>query len=138
MLFQNHYHLFQRSVARSFTQTIDGTFYLSCTIDHTGNRIGCCQSQIIMTMATQNGLVNIGDIINEVSDFFTILMRQAITRGIRNIDNCCSCLNHGFNYFSKIFIVGTACIFCIKLHIVHKVLCPFYGLCCSCQYFFSC
>ncbi len=79
MLLDDHHHFFQGSIACSFTQTIDGAFDLPCAGNNACNGIGCCQSEIIMTMAGNNCLINIAYIVYEISDFFAILMRKAIT-----------------------------------------------------------
>ena len=43
MLFNDHHYFFQRSIAGSFPQTIDSTFYLPCAADDARN--GICSSQ---------------------------------------------------------------------------------------------
>ncbi len=50
MLLDHHHHFFQGSIPGPFTQSVDGTFDLSCTVHDTGNRIGSGQSEVIMAM----------------------------------------------------------------------------------------
>ena len=128
MLLNDHYYFFQGGIACSFTQPIDGTFYLPCPIDNSGNRVCRCQSKVIMAMTGNNCLVNIGDIIYQKSYFFTILMRKTVSGGIRNIYDCGPCFNNSFHHFCEVYIVGSSCIFGIKLHIVYKVFSPFDAL----------
>ena len=85
MLLNDHHHFFQRSIAGSFAKAVDGTFNLPCTGYDAGNGIGCCKSKIIMTMTGDDSFIYVGNVIDQAGDFFTILVRQAITCCIRDI-----------------------------------------------------
>lgn len=54
-------------------------------------------------------------------------MRQTITRCIRNVHHSGTCLNHGFYHPCQIFIVSTACVFRIELHVLNITLGIFYS-----------
>ena len=69
-------------------------------------------------MTRNNSFVDIFYMVNQISDFFSILMRQTIASRVRYINNCCPCFDHGFDYLCQISIFGTPCIFCIKLNIL--------------------
>ena len=111
MLFQDHHHFFERSITGSLAESIDGTFYLAGTVQNTRYRIGGGQAEVIMAMATQCCFINIGNIIDQVSDLFAILVGQAITRGVGNIYYRCPGSNNLLNNFGQIIIVRSAGIF---------------------------
>ena len=130
MLPDDHDHFFQRGIAGSFAESVDGTFNLAGSGNNAGDGIGCGQTQIIMTMAGNNGFVDIGDMVHEIGDFFAILMRQAIAGGIGNIDDCGAGFDNGFDHPGQVCIIGAAGVFGIKFHIVDKIFGPFNGLYC--------
>ena len=55
----------------------------------------------------------------------TILFGKAIACSIGNVYNCSASLNNSLDNPGKIFVIASACIFCIKLHIVGKFPCIF-------------
>ncbi len=59
MLFDDHNHFFERSVACSFSEAINSTLYLSRTINNTLNRICCCKAEIIVAMTGNNCFIDI-------------------------------------------------------------------------------
>ena len=63
----------------------------------------------------------------QILDFLAILLRQAIARGIWNVNHRGSCLNHGLYHTCQVFIIRTSCIFRIKLHVFHILLGIFHG-----------
>ncbi len=128
MLLDDHHHFFEGSVAGSFTQSINGTLDLAGAVDNACNGVGSGQTQVIVAMAGDHRLVDIRHVVDQVGDLFAILVRQAITGSIRDIDRCSTGSDDGFHYPGQVFIVGPACIFGIELHIICKVAGPFYGL----------
>src|SRR5688500_9751487 len=137
VLLYDHDHFFQRCIAGTFTQTVYSALNLAGAINYTRDRVGGSQSQVIMTMTGNNRFVDIGYIIYQVCDLFSVLMRQAITRSIGNIDCGGASPDHRFYYTRQEIVVGTAGVFCIKLHIVYKIPGPFYTLNSSFQNFFA-
>ena len=114
----DHRHFFQCCITRTFTDTIHRNFYLTGTIQYTGNGVGCSQSQVVMAMSGQNRLVDIIHMFHQILDFGTIFFRETITGSIWNIHHCSTGCNHRFYYTSQIFIVCTSRIFRIKFHII--------------------
>src|SRR5450432_4678223 len=121
MLFNNHYHFFQSSIAGPFTQTIHGTFYLTGTGNNSGNGIGRGQTEIVMAMTGYNGFIYVRYMIYEPCDLFSVLMREAVARRIRNIHNRGAGLNNRFDYTCQVGIFSTSGIFSIKLYISYQV-----------------
>ena len=59
VLADDHHHLFQGSISGPFTQSVDGTFNLSGSINDAGNRISSRQTKIIMAMTGDDCLINV-------------------------------------------------------------------------------
>ena len=47
---QNHGNLFERSVSRTLTDTIDCHLYLTRSVQHSAQRIGCGKTQVVVAM----------------------------------------------------------------------------------------
>ena len=60
--------------------------------------------------------------IHQILDLGTILIRQAIASGIRNVDHRGTCLDDSLNHASQILIVCTTCILGVELHILYVLL----------------
>ena len=75
-------------------------------------------------MTGNNCFINIAYIIYQVCNFLSILMRQAISGGIRNVNSCSAGFNNSFNYIGKVIIICSSCIFGIKFYIVSKISVP--------------
>ena len=128
MSFKDHYNFFQGSIPCAFSYAINSTFYLACAILNTSNAVCSSQAQVIMAMHRNNSLVDIFNIFFQKADLFTVLFGQAISVGVRDIDNCSTCCDHSFHHFCQKFIVGSTCIFGIELNIFNKTLCIFYRI----------
>ena len=47
---ENHGHFFQTGVSGTFANTVDGNLHLTGTIEHTGNGICSCHTQIVVAV----------------------------------------------------------------------------------------
>ena len=65
--------------------------------------------------------------VNQVFNLGTIFRRQTVTGRIRNVQHRSTGFNNSFYHTCQIFIIRTACIFCIKFHIIHKTTRIFYS-----------
>ncbi len=128
VLFDDHDHFFEGSVAGSFAEPIDRTFDLAGAVADTGDGVGCGKSEVIVAMAGDNGFVDIGDVVHEEGDLLSVLVRQTITGGIGNIDDGGAGGDDGFDDTGQVIVVGAACVFCIEFNVVDEILCPFHGL----------
>ena len=75
--------------------------------------------------------------LHQIFNFSTIFRRKTITCCIRNIHDCSTSCNNSFYHTSQIFIVCSACIFCIKFHIIYIATCITYRLNSPLNNFFS-
>src|SRR5438552_17169758 len=91
-----------------------------------------------MTMTRNNSLINVGNMIHKPGDLFTILIRQAITSGIRDLNCGSTSIDHSFNNSGEVVVVGATGIFCVKLNVVRKLPGPFYTLNGPLQNLFPC
>ena len=121
MQFQGHYHFFKRGVTRPFANAVHGHFHLPRPVHNTGQRVGRCQTQIVMAVNRNHGLINVGHTIVDVFDLFAVLTRQAIARRIGNIDNRCPGLNNGFGQATQEIKVGATGIFGVKFNIINII-----------------
>ena len=119
----NHGNLFERSVACTLADTIDGYLHLSCTIDYTGDGIGCGHAQIVVTMSRKDSMSILQslDMIHKVFDLLTVFPRHTIACGVGDIDDGGACLDGCVDYFGKIFVFGATSVFGIELHFVDLV-----------------
>ena len=74
MLLQDHNAFFQRSITSPFSNTIDGTFYLLCSIYYAIYAVGCGQSQVIVTVSGNVYMFQSGYIVYQVGYFIAIFM----------------------------------------------------------------
>ena len=120
MTLDNHGYLFKCSISGTFTNTINGHFHLTGTVQNSGYRISSGHTQIIMAMCRQDRFLNTRHMLHQIFDFRTVFRGQAIAGCIRNIHYSSPCLNNGFNHTGQILIIRTAGILRIKLYIIHK------------------
>src|SRR5690606_37873694 len=103
-------------------------FYLPRPVHYPGNGIGGCQAQIIMAMTGKNGFVNTCYIFLEIFNFGTVLLREAIPRGIGYIKNGGPRLNDLFTDLCQEFIIRSSGILRIKFYVLYKGFGVFYSL----------
>ena len=135
--FDNHRHFLKRSIAGTFTNTIDGYLHLAGTIQYASHCIGSSHAQVIVAMSRNNGIMNTVDMFHQISYLRAILIRQAIPRCIGNIHHSRTCLDNSFYHPCQIFIIRSACIFGIELYIIHILTCILYGSHCTLYYFLA-
>src|SRR5690606_2523863 len=116
---ERHHHLLERSVAGSFADTIDGHLYLTGTVDHTREGVGSGHSQVLVTVGGEDRILHV-DIVDQVADLGTILVREAVTGGIGDIHHSSSCVHHRLYHTGQVLIVCTSRILSIELLIIHE------------------
>ena len=62
-------------------------------------------------MSGNNGFVDVGDMIHQIGDLCSVLVRQTIPRGVGDIDDGGAGFDHCFYYPGQLFFFCTACIF---------------------------
>ena len=92
-----HDHFFERTVACPFTDSVDGAFDLTCTGLDGCQRIGDCHSQVIMAVAAQNSLVDVGDTVDQRLDSLVHFVGSRVADCIGDVDRGCTGPNRGLN-----------------------------------------
>ena len=126
---ENHCHLFQTGITGTLTNTIDGYFHLTSSIQHTCHGIGGGHTQVVVAMGGKDALTSgkgIYVLIQEL-DLLAIFIGSTETSGIGDVTYRSTSLTHGLDYTCQILIVGTSGIFCIELHVLHIALCIFHS-----------
>jgi hypothetical protein len=73
MALNNHCYLFKGCISGTFTDTVNGNFYLTGTVQYTGHRVGSSHSQVIMTMGRNNRILYTCYMIYQIFNFRSIL-----------------------------------------------------------------
>ena len=74
--FQGHDDLFHRSVARAFANSVDGTFDLPRSRLDCGQRVGHRQTKIVVTVHTNDRLVDVRHVFQQIPNQFCVLLRH--------------------------------------------------------------
>ena len=118
--FDRHHNLLHGSISGTLTHAVQCNLNLTCTIQNTGNSICCRHSKVIVAMRRYYGLVDIRDIVHQISDLCSILMREAISGSIRNVHDSSTGLDHSFYHPCQELVIRTTCVLSIELHIINK------------------
>ena len=131
MALQNHCHLLERRVSCTLTNTVDGHFRLTRTVEHTSHCVSCSHTEVVVAVSGKDSLTSAQSIhmFHQVLDFLAIFVRQAITCRIWNITNRSTSLHHSLNHASQVFVLRSTRILSIEFHILHVSLCIFHGSC---------
>ncbi len=108
---EGHHHLFQGGVAGTFANTVDGNLRLSGAGFNTGQGIGRGEPQIIVTVNTHDGLVDIGCMRPHVSDQLREFFRYGITYCIRKVDSGGAGRNNRLKYLAKKIPIRSGAVF---------------------------
>ena len=128
VLADDHDHFFEGGIAGAFAQAVDGAFDLAGAVADAGDGIGGSQTQVVMAMAGEDGLVDIGYVVDQVSDLFAVLIGEAIAGRIGDIDDSGAGGDHGFDHAGEVFVVGAAGVFGVEFDVADEVTGPFHGL----------
>ena len=120
MAFDNHSHLFERSVSGTFANAVDSDLHLTGTVQHARHRIGSGHTQIVVAMSGDDRIVNTVHMLHQIVYLRAILRRQAISGRIGDIHYRSPCLDDRFHHTRQIFVIRTSRVFSVKLHILHK------------------
>ena len=115
---QRHHDLFQCRITGTLAQTINGAFNLPRAAHGRGQRIRHRQAQIIVTMHTDHGIIDVRHRIVQACNHRTELLRHAVTHGIRNIDRVGACINGRFHNLRQEVSLRTRGILRAELHIL--------------------
>ena len=75
-----------------------------------------------MTMGRDDGLIDTIDMLHQILDLLEIFLRQTVACGVRDVHYSGTSLDHSLHHLSQVFIIRTAGILTVKLHIVDITL----------------
>jgi hypothetical protein len=81
-----------------------------------------CAAEIVVTVGRDACILDAVNVIHQILDLGTILIRQAIAGGVRNVNYGSTCLDDSLYHASQILIVGTASVLSVELHILNILL----------------
>ncbi len=120
---QRHDNFFQRSVACTFANAVNGTFHLPGAAPQGCQCIGNAQPQIVMVMGGKNDLIRTGyAFAHHGKDFFHIF-RGGVTNRIGDVDGGCPSFDCGFHAAAQKVRIGARPVFGRPFHIVRQVAC---------------
>ena len=119
MAFDNHRHLFERSISGTFTDTIDCNFHLTGSIQHACHCVGGSHTQIIVAMGGNDSIMNTVHMFHQILYLRPILGRKAVPGGIGNINYRSARLDNSFHHTGQIFVIRTSGIFGIEFNILY-------------------
>ena len=91
-----------------------------------------------MTVSGDYRLVDIGNILLQISDLGSVFFRKAVSCCVRNVHHCCTRLYDSFNNPGKVFIFTPSGIFSIEFDIFNEFFRVFDCVDCSFYYLFGC
>ncbi len=85
--FYSHHYFFQRSIARSFSKSIDSAFYLTGSVLYRHQRISGSHTQVVMAMDAKDSLPYIRNVFQDFSNQIPEFLRSKISHCIGNINH---------------------------------------------------
>ena len=81
-----HDHFLQRHIAGAFADPVDRALDLTRAILHRGQRVGHGQTEVVVAVHADDGVVDIAHIVLQVSDQRPELLRHGKAHGVWDID----------------------------------------------------
>ena len=122
MTLQYHGNLFERSVARTLAYAVYRDLHLARSAQHSAKGVGRGHAEVVVAMGGYDGTVYAVYVLLEILYLVAIFRRQAVARGVGNVDHRGSGLYHGLNHSGEILVFGAPCILGIELHVLHILL----------------
>ncbi len=116
--FEDHRHLFQRTVAGPLADAVDGALDLASAHLHGTDGVGHREAQIVVAVHRDDGLVDVGYPVEQGLDDAGELGRDRIAHGVRNVDGAGSGLDGGFHHAAEVIDRGAARILAGELHVI--------------------
>ena len=116
--FEDHRHLFQRAVAGPLADAVDGALDLAGPHLHGADGVGHREAQIVVAVHRDDGLIDVGDPVEQGLDDAGELGRYRVAHGIGDIDGAGAGLDGGFHHAAQVVYRGAARILAGELHVV--------------------
>ena len=98
---QSHHDLFQRCVARAFAEAVDGALDLASACFDRGQAVRHGQAKIVVTVRTDDCLVDVTDVVLQVRDAVEVLLRSRVANGVGNVDRRGTDFDDALNHFGQ-------------------------------------
>ncbi len=114
-----HHHddLFERAVAGAFSDAVDGAFDLARAGFDGGERVGDCETKIVMTVDADDG--GIAERLHDATNQFAVFFGSGVADGVGNIDGAGSGGDDGPRNLFEVIGIGAGSVFGGKLDIIH-------------------
>ena len=124
MLMASEYHgyLLKRCVSGTLANTVDSHLHLSGAIKNALQGVGCRHAKVVVAMSGDDGLVNAVYILHQILYLCSILIGHAISGGVGYVHDCRTSLDDSFNHACEVFVVCSASILGVELHILNVAL----------------
>ena len=113
-----HHDFFERRVARPLAQAIDRALDLPGTLRDGGQAVGHGQAQVVVTVSTQDRLLDVGYVLLEVPEDRSELLGRRVAHRIGDIDRRRPRVDRLFDNFTEKIQLGPCRILRRKLHVV--------------------
>ena len=117
---EHHDDFFQAGVTRPLPDAVDGAFHLTGAVLDGRDGVRDRQSQIVMAMDRNDRLVDIRNVVAQVSHHAAIFIGSSVTNGVRHIDRTGAMLDGGFYHPRQILPLGTRSVLGGKFHVIRK------------------
>ena len=117
-----HDDLFERGVAGTLAQAVDGALNLRGTVAHGGQGKGSGHAQVVVGMAGHGDVLDAADVLHEAMDARAKMLRQRIAGGVGDVDDRGAGLHDGLNDALEELLLGAAGILAIELDVVDVLL----------------
>ena len=122
MAAQYHSYLLEGRIAGPFSYPVYRHFALAGARKQAGDRVGRGHTEVVMAVCGDDGLLYAVHMLDKIAYLGGILRRQAVPCSVRYVDDRRPGLNHGLHHAREVFVVGTAGVLGIELHILYIFL----------------
>ena len=116
-----HHQLFERRVAGALADAVDRALDLARAALDRRDAVGDGESEIVVAVRAEDGLVGVGHALNDVREEFARFVRRGVANGVRQVDGRAALANDRFDDATQKIAVGARGILRRKFHIVGEL-----------------
>ena len=113
-----HHDFFERRVAGTFAQPVDRALDLPGTLCDSGQAVGHGQAQVVVTVSTQDRLLDIGHVLLQVPEDRPELLGRRVAHRVGDVDRGGSRVDRLFDHFAEKIQLGACRVLRRELHVV--------------------
>ena len=117
---KRHHDLFDRRVAGSLTDTVDGDFDLASAGRDRGQGVGGRHPEIVVAMNRDDRVFDPGHVFLQVGHQIRVFGWGGVPDGIRHVEGCCAGFDGAREDLDKVIPVGTSGIFSRELDVIDQ------------------